>query len=245
MHLPRFLAFSLLIALLSGCATTGKVGIRDEFASKRVAAVAIAPLHASSSFGNAPADWERVRAVYSEEVALTLSELGFQTVGVAELEEGLAERESLEAFRDVLAFRRDISHYFEPDLYQTEPREVVLLRALASEGDMPTDVLFVGEIVYQSEGVCREDAREHNKHAEVLPGTAEGPRPCVISHFQAKLVDVKTGKTMWHNRLLREVRLDDVSEARRSENIRATVRDTLTGEHGLSSFAPRRSASVR
>ena len=161
-----------------------------------------------------------------------------------ELHARLEARGALDQFEDISTFRNGLSEYFEPKPQRREPREVLVLRALHAEGALPAGTLFVGEIVYQSSGVCTSDPREHNELAEVVvSGKPAGGKlaasACVVSHFEAKLVDGKSGQTMWQNRFLRELRLTVVTPQAVAENIAATVHTVILGESGLGPFAPR------
>ena len=219
------------------------MGVRKDFQNRTVESVAVAPIYASSSFGVATETWARIVAQYESEVVAELQEAGFRVIAPEELRATLEANGGWEAFSEVVDFRHGIDVYFEPELHDRTPREVTLMSQLSAAGKFPAATLLVTEIVYQSSGQCAADARDHTERAEVWAGErpARGslePSPCVVSHFQAKLVDARTGHTMWHNRRLRELRVPKVSLASRLENVSATVEDTVGGEHGLGPFAP-------
>lgn len=242
-----FATFLFTCILASGCATGSSVGVRAEFQERRVATIVVAPVHASSRFGNPSDEWSTILERYETEVVTELQSMGFRVIEPVELREQLVAARAWSDFEDVVAFRRDLSGYFEPDRYQREPREVLLLRSLAASDTLPSNAILFTEVVYESDGMCRADARDHNEHAEVwvrdsIAANRIDESPCVVSHFQAKLVDAATGKTMWHNRLLREVRVEEISIDARLENIDAAVAGTLGGAYGVVVFAPRPSA---
>lgn len=239
----------MLTLLFGACATAPRVGVREDFAQVTVTSVAAAPLFATSQFGLDGARFASVRETYERAVAQDLRSLGFEVVTPDELHAQLEARGALDQLEDISTFRNGLSGYFEPRPGEREPREVLVLRALHADGALPASTLFVGEIAYQSAGVCTSDPREHNQLAQVFVGgkPARGDlaaSPCVVSHFQAKLVDGETGRTMWQNRFLRELRVAEVTPDVLAENIAATVHTVILGEFGLGPFAPRRGAAV-
>jgi hypothetical protein len=227
-----------VVALLfGGCAATPSVGVRRDYHQHTLRRVAVAPLTASSHFGLEDSEWHTIRATYERQVLTELSSFGFHVVPAGELERRLRASGHWQTFTEVLVPRGGLEARFEPQLQTDETSlEVDALRALAADSALEADALLMTEIVYQSDGFCDQDPREHSPHAVVV-GDIDKSSPCVVSHFQAKLVDPTTGRTMWHNRQLLERRVDQLDDRTKVQNIREVVAATISGPHGLGPLA--------
>jgi hypothetical protein len=223
----------LLGFVVSGCATAPSVGVRRAYHQHTLRRVAVAPITSASRFGLTESEWQTVRATYERQILEELNSFGFRVVSPARLEHRLRSLGAWQDFTELLLPEGEIETRFEPTLYGEEPPlEVIALRKLAANSAIEADALLVTEIVYQSDGRCSRDPREFSRHAVVV-GPLDGDSPCIVSHFEAKLVDPVTGETMWHNRQLRERRVDAIDASERETNIRETVSETISGPHGL------------
>lgn len=225
-----------------GCATAPRVGVRSGFENRTVNTVAVAPVWGSSQFGLSDDEWRALTLQVENSVTSQLESLGFTVLGSSGLRDQMERRNAWERFEDVISYRDGIETHFEPTRHTDQPLEVVALADLRRAGAIDSDGLLLLEIVYQSTGTCTEDARDHNQFAVIVTERGSrkdpAPGPCVVTHFQAKLVDTSTGKTMWHNRRLREYRAATIAADELRENIDATVTETIAGEHGIAPFAP-------
>lgn len=237
MTFPRAVCLVVVALAITGCATTPSVGVRQDYARHTLRSVAVTPATSQSRFGMRESEWQTIRATYERQTLEELSRLGLRVVSPDQLERDLRARGAWQTFTEVLVPRGEIESRFEPTLWDEEPPlEVVALRKLHADSALPAEAVLVTEIVYQSEGTCDEDPREYSRHAVVV-GDPEVASPCIVSHFEAKLVDPATGSTMWHNRQLRERRVPEVDRQARITNIRETVTATIAGPHGLGPLA--------
>ncbi|RDV39666.1 hypothetical protein DV096_03625 [Bradymonadaceae bacterium TMQ3] len=236
-HLGLIAACLLLCTLPAGCASTPDVGVRDDYRSARVRSVAVVPFYASGTFGMPTAHFEPLRMAYQAQAMAWLEDMGFEVIAPDALENHLRERELWEIFDEGVALHGSLHRYFEPVDDQTEPRvEVLTLRTINEQDALPADTLLVGQIVYHSRGICRQSPSSFTRYARTsstADAPTEFPRPCVISHFQAKLIDTRTGHTMWFNRMYREFYSRQLNEDITQRNIARTIADTLGDGSGL------------
>lgn len=203
------LALLIMSALAAGaCRTGAPVGVRPEYRQARVQRVVISPFYQRALFGASPQQAQATRALYEEQAALWLESQGFQVVRARELEHELGERGVWQDYQDGFWLREALTLYFEPGVTELLGAESATLKRLHAQGALPEGALLYGEVVYQSEGVCHVSAREESRYVsvEVMASVEEVPmpHPCVVSHFQAKLVWPETGQTMWFNKHLVE-----------------------------------------
>ena len=231
------IAFAWFAIATSGCATTRSVGVRKAFSQHNLRSIAVVPVTSSSRFGMDEFQWQTIRSTYERQILEELRRLGFEVASPQQLEARLRRSGNWQTFTEILVAKGDVARRFEPEFYgENVPLEVLALGRLARASALESDALLISEIVYQSDGVCDRDPRAYSPHA-VLIGDPDVTSPCVVSHFEAKLIDPDTGRTMWHNRQLRELRVDEVTPEVRLENIRQTVAGTLSGAHGLGPLA--------
>lgn len=208
----------LLAALcaLAGCRTATPVGVRPEFRQANVQSVVIVPFYQLSSFGAADEERELIKEAYHTRTQRWLTANGFEVTSPQEFQQILTERGAWQTYQDGVILRDSLEVYFEPadaDAVNAAA-EVITLQELAEAGALPKGRLLYGEIVYQSDATCRTSVspRDRFSSMEVHP-EAKGmlpPRPCVLAHFQAKLVDPTSGRTMWYNRHLLEYQVSEV-----------------------------------
>ncbi len=239
----HLLIVATLLVTLPACASAPRIGVRAGFETHRVHQIAIAPIWSDSRFGVPADEWRQVEAIAIRNITAELNALGFVTLDPAALRDVLERSRAWEKFGDILDFGTGLEKRFEPSVYAPATGEVLALRELAAENVLGVGSILFTEIVYHSRGTCTTDARDHSRFAVVVSrdGAANqgrGPTACVVTHIQAKLVDVKTAQTMWHNRVLREFRAAEVSLHDDLDNVRHTAHDVVAGAHGLAPFAP-------
>jgi hypothetical protein len=235
------LGLCALAVASSGCAAAPEtVGVRPGFERARVRTVAIVPFYSTSRFSLDEQTHARTLAAYQSASRRWLAARGFEVVRATELGDALREREAYRDFRDGIDLRLPLGRHFEPPPEGKSPTaDVATVRELGRAGAIPADTLLVGEVVYQTRTECRGRADDVVPYARIVvrEGAPDPPRPCVVSHFRAKLVDVPSGLTMWFGRMMRElhvaesVETDDVMR-----NIEEVVAATFEGDDGLARF---------
>lgn len=236
------LVLFVVAALFSACASAPQTGVRPDFEKQRIGTVAIAPFYARGAFGIPQEELARLHEQYQASAAQILTEQGFDVVTADELRVHLEKQRLWEQFEDGIYLRQSLVGYFEPPEDHRSPSiEVETLQAIAEQGGFPAESILFGEVVYHSAGVCRQDASQFTPYAEttVMPSApATLPRPCVVSHFQAKLVDVRTGRTMWFNRSFLESHSAHLGPDLVQQTILSAVRGTLAEDGGIAPLAP-------
>jgi len=233
-RLGAILVLSALVG--TACAAGPQVGVRSEFRAASIEDASVSPFFARSTFSLSGDALDR-RLRWAERAAAEwLAARGVDAVSAAETERQLRSAGRMAAFEEGGAFRVDLSASFDAARLEARRRvQTSTLRELADAGLTRRFVLF-GELLYQTSGECRGRAGDHTTRANVVVAERAPdapPRPCVVTHFQARLVEVSSGSTVWYNRRLRErhVRSVDTSTVRR--NVVSTVRRTLGGDGGL------------
>ena len=228
--------------LLFSCASTPDVGIRSDFEEHRITTIAIAPFYTTGSFGLDAEQRDEIAAAYEAIAAEALRQQGFEVMDSQALRHHLLETDQWSEFTDGIHLRQAITAYFEPSASPGHSSiEVLTLVDLARSDAFPVETILFGEIVYHSEGTCREIADDHIPYARlsIHPAAPDRlPRPCVSSHFQAKLVDVHTGQTMWFNRMFVETHTHQLDSEIIRETIAQTVQSTVAAEAGIAPLAP-------
>ncbi len=238
----RITILTLLAALLVCCASGPQTGVRAEFERQQVDKVAIVPFYSSSSFGIDAERFDTINAHYERAAEHALAEQGFQVVDSRTLRHTMTEYGFWDDFTDGVRLRQSITEYFEPpgpgDSRSIEMRTI---RELAAQAAFPAPALLFGEIVYHSHGTCRTEADDFASHARVeftSSAPDELPRPCVSSHFQAKLVDISSGETMWFNRVFLETHTDESDNTVVEDTIAAAVETAIRDDDGPAALAP-------
>lgn len=232
----------MFLFTLGACATAPQVGVRAPYQGASVATIAIVPFYALSSFSFEDEEFDEVLRSYEEATIRWLNRRGFEVIDSRVFQHHLTELGVWQEFQDGVLLRETLTSYFEPALNDAARSvEVHTLRRFAEQGWLPAPTLFFGELVYHTTGECRVDPRRFTSYAQTqitreAPG--EFPRPCVTSHFQAKLVNGTSGHTMWYNRMLLETHSDRVDAQLIQSTIAATVQQTLGSHRGLDSLVP-------
>lgn len=233
-------ALALTGMLVVGCASGPDTGVRAEFEDRRPARVAVVPFYSTGSFGLSADERQLLFARYEQAAEQKLRDLGFDPVNPDALRGFVVDQGYWDDFGDGIPLRQSLTEYFETEPSGRDSIEIRTLRQLAAQGAIPADTLLFAQVVYHSEGICRTKATDHVSHAElaVTPDAPSGlPRPCVTSHFHAKLVDTTTGDTMWYNRSFLETHTDEVDDDTVQQTIVQTVRAALGGDDGAAPLA--------
>ena len=241
-HIASMTALAVLALLLYSCASGPDTGVRNAFEEGQVGSVAIAPFYSSSSFGMDAEDYGDITQQYERSVHDALEVQGFRVVDSDGLRDHLTGLEQWERFEDGIRLSQALTNYFEPaPTGERHPIEVRTLRELSSQGAIPVDSILFGEIVYHSQGMCRTNADNYTSYAELQitsAAPAHLPRPCISSHFQAKLVDARTGETMWFNRTFVETHTGHLDPETVRDTIARTVEQTIHADGGIEPLAP-------
>lgn len=239
--------FAILFAvlLLPACASTPDTGVRKNFEQARIHSVAIVPFYSRASFGMDRQQLNEVRETYEAVATATLREQGFEVIDPRAFRQHMVELGLWDQFTDGIYLRRSLTTYFEPSSSETSV-EILTLAALASDDAFPVEALLFGELIYHTQGSCQGSPDRFTPYARlsVTSGAPDSyPRPCVSSHFQAKLVDAQSGHTMWFNRMFHETHSRHIDDDITRRNITQAVRATIAEKAGLESLAPHRSVA--
>jgi hypothetical protein len=241
----RSLWIAMMLALsvvVSACATAPQVGVRASYQGASVATIALVPFYALASFGLEDDALKELMRSYEEAATRWLSRRGFEVIDSRSFEHHLTELGVWHEFREGVLLREALTAYFEPtERGLATSIEVATLKRFAEQGLLPAPSLFFGELIYHSDGLCQNDPRRFTSYAQTqvtreAPG--DYPRPCVTSHFQAKLVDASSGHTMWYNRMLLETHSDRVDSQLIESTIAAAVQQTLASPRGIDRLLP-------
>lgn len=237
-HLRQATLIALALGLLACSATPDKkLGLRPGYEQLAVKRVAIVPFYSTGTFGLEDDKLKATISAYERACAEWLINQGFQVLKPEEFRAHLERRSVWKEFQDGVELSLPLWRYFEPGADPTnQTTEVVTLRKLAQAKALPTKTVLVGEIVYQTETTCTQSADGSNTHASVVVSPSapdDYPRPCIVSHFQAKLVDTDRGDTIWYSRKLREYHDAKLDDGKRQANISEVVALTLGGPYGL------------
>lgn len=214
------------------------MGVRAEYRQSTVTRATVLPFFTLSTFGHDNDDLD-ARLRWAERAALDwLEKHGIRAEPPEQTRQKLAAASTWNHFTDGGIFVRNLAESFESSpRRQRRETQTDLLRKLRTDGHLDHRFVLFGEIVYQTSGTCHTRADEHASRAEVVlaPGAPDSPpRPCVVSHFRARLVDADTGATVWYNRRMRELYPPNVDESSIRRNIRTVIFQTLGGDGGLS-----------
>ena len=199
----------------------------------------------STSFGLSDDLQRELERELSNALLANLEQLGFEPIAPDALRNRLEKRRLWVDFDRMVGDREPLKARFESRVHDEPDADDELLRQLASADAFGADVVLFTELVYHSRARCDVDPRDHSKFAEVVDGDGQALEPpltsgaCVVTHIESKLVDAQRARTVWHNRLLRELRSDDLTRSDDLDNVEAAVRDVIAGPHGLGPFAPK------
>lgn len=235
--LLSFIAMIIAGALLSACATGQKTGVRKDFEQRQIRTLAVASFYSDGRFGLDEQDLKELRELYEAAATAALREQGFEVVDPRAFHQYMVELQAWELFKDGVRLRRPLTNYFElGDAKRPIPIEILTLRQISAATPIPVEAILFGELIYHSQGTCRVQTELATPYARVrtMAGAPNSlPRPCVTSHFQAKLVDVQTGQTMWFNRMLVETHARQIDRHLTKDNIIQVITATLTEDSGL------------
>ena len=249
-HGLRSLALGLLLVALltcgASCATAPQVGVRDAYSGTQVDKVAIAPLYSTSRFGLSSEAFASLIQMAETGAKEALQTYGYDVTDVEAFEAMLRDHDQMQAWRDGVLLRSELTNYFEPEDNNNPSTARTTLRKLYEAGALPSRYVLFGEIVYHTTTTCRVDPRDFHPLA-----TLEGPsntsltggQPCVVTHVRFKLVDARTADTMWYNEVLLESRTNDDVASVTQPNVYRAVDKTLGGSHGLPRTVPPVSAN--
>lgn len=235
---PALLLLALITSLAPACATAPEVGVRPAFAADKVQRVAVVPFFALGRFGLSSEQLDQLLRNGEAAAVQALRTGGFEVIEPADFRARLDAAGAGAVFDDGILLRTDLSGFFEPRAANNEPSlEVLTLTTLAHDGVLQVDALLFGEVVYHTQTECNDDPRNYHAHALVQPGPSPPPtddaQPCIVSHFQAKLIAVPTGEVMWFNRMLLQTYVDAPDPEQGWGNMARAVAHTLSGSHGL------------
>ena len=225
----------LFVLFFVGCGAAQKVGVRKTFKNRTVERVAVIDVYATGQFSLDDDAFAALRDTYVAATEATLSELGFSVVTTKEFESSFESPEARERFWGGIPTHNSLEPMFERNRGEvgTEAETVI-----AFSKQLPANALFIAEVVYFTQGVCDSKTTDYTTHVVIEPEGVRTPAPCVVSHYQAKLIDSATGSTMWHNRVMLEHR-GAVKPEELREVIFENVRRVLMSHDGLGNFRSR------
>lgn len=235
-------AFFGLIALVaslvvSACATGPQVGVRGSYKQKNIRATTVVPFFTRSRFSLAAETVDR-RLLWAQTAAVDwLDERGVRVTPPDRARGRLRDASLWRHFTGGGLLRRNLAKSFESaDRDQRTSSQTEIVRQIRAESGLESRFLLFGELLYHSAGTCQARADDHTERSDVVvaddaPDTR--PRPCIVTHFQARLVDADSGSTVWYNRRMREWHVADAGDAEERRNIEEVVREALGGGDGL------------
>lgn len=236
-HTPAvWFMLGLLLCLSVACATVPKIGVRGDYKKSRLATSALVPFFALSQFSLSKEALQE-RLDWAESTALQwLRERDVDVVPPRKTRQSLQAVSRWGPFDHNGIFRSDLSRSFENSDDEKNATQTERIQELWSKEYLPDRYILLGEILYHTTGTCETEADDYTKRANVVvapKAPKKLPRPCVVTHFQARLVDAKTGSTVWYNRRMRELHVPALNESWTRKNVRGVVIETLGGSDGL------------
>ena len=223
-----------VLGLCSACATSPDLGARSGYTGATVSRITVAPMYASSSLGAPETLLERRLELAELSAVEALGTFGYRVMGPDQLQASLDREHRWQDYLDGVLLRDDLEDHFEAEPRTGEPRlESTSITELADA--LPTRYVLFGQLVYHTTTTCRVDPVAYQPLAVVEPADATLPSPCAISHVAFKLVDARSGQTMWFNKVFLESRGDDGEELAR-HNLSRAVAEALVGARGLPHF---------
>ena len=233
----RLVALSIVMSLAVGCASTPEVGVRKSYRKSRVDAASVVPFFALSEFSLDRKRLDR-RLAWAETAAVEwLRNQRLSVTGPRQTRQALRAGGLWSTLGEDGVLRRDLARSFESSRQdQQEATQRELVRRLWSDRHVTSRFVLFGEILYQTAGECGTRADSYTRRAIVMvakDASESMPRPCIVTHFQARLVDASTGSTVWYNRRLRELHVSSIDDKQVRRNVEEVVRATLGGTGGL------------
>lgn len=227
--ITRFWLSALIFAM--GCATPSPTpGVRDAFKETRIRSVVVAPVYALDPMGLGEFEHEALARAVARAASTWLVEHKLAVTDQGGFEATLRAQGRWEDFRDAWYRGVPLSAAFESAPAQFRGVEVETTRRLSESLD--ADALLLIQILYQGDVICApEQVRQETPYAVV--SNAEGQ--CVVTHLEGKLIDSKTGLTVWHN--VAFVEADGTWDAAtRQEAIHAATRWLLGSSFGITTL---------
>lgn len=227
----------LLVGLgMVGCASTPQTGVRPEFQTHILTRVAVVPFYAQTNFSLTPEELDAVLRESEHAAVESLRGYGFEVIAPPDFRDHLERVDAAALFDEGIVLHAELGTYFEPAKSANGPAlEVATLAELNRDGALRVDALLFGEVVYYTETQCNADPNT-TQSREAPRGSAE-TTPCVVSHFQAKLVYVPTGETMWFNRAFLETYPPPETPDAGAQTLTQTVLRTFEGDDGLADLS--------
>ena len=215
---------------VSACSTAKPIGVRQNFQNVGVKKIAVMSVFSTGKFSIQTDEFEKLRGIYVRSLNEELSNLEFQIIDRKLIDAPLSDSEKL-ALDDGLGLPKSLDILFEADKGEYGAEGDVVRRFYGAK-TLPAHILFA-EIVYHTRTVCQESSKQSNAYAQISNNKIALPTDCILAHFQAKLIDSKTGQPMWSNHVFLEHRVSDQNGDPSSEVIKSVVQRTLTGENGI------------
>jgi len=203
----------LLSSMAFGCATVDpsmRLGIRNGYESVNAGRIAVLPF--SLGFSLEREDRAQVKALYEQAVVEHLLALSGEAVlSPDDVSERLKSMGVDQVYRDRLDLDGSLAELFEESDAYSQAYLLERGTFLREIGEtLNVDSVLMGEVLYMTEARCeakRDSA--YTQHVIVVGDLSDavGSVPCVVSHVHVKLLDVREGRVMWYNRVLREVRV--------------------------------------
>ncbi len=228
---------ALAVWMLAACATSPQVGVRQSYQESRLEATSVVPFFTRSTF-SLPEATLRTRLRWAESTVVQwLEQHGVEVVPPETTRRRLQAGSAWAPFAEEGRMRTDLGRAFEDARVDHRARsQAELVRRLRRDDRLESRYLLFGEFLYHTTGTCRTRADEYTDRAHVVlapEAPPSLPRPCITTHFQARLVDADSGETVWYNRQLRELHVPELDASWIRKNLRGVVHETLAGRDGL------------
>ncbi len=200
----------VLLLAISGCATSGsaeaELGLRDGYEAVEVRRVGMLRIMAESRWGMTEQELQQMLGVYEDQSGEGLGKLGFEVVPHPDILQSLEGTPYHDRLGEALDIDRSLGELFEDASPAGNEERLETVMAIGTHAKV--QAVFLARVVYHTEATCNGTAEsEFTPHVILPDGTPrDATVPCAVSHFEAKLIDTRSGKTIWYNRALREVR---------------------------------------
>lgn len=224
-----------------GCATDTDLrpGLRPPVDHRvGVDRVAVAPFVTESDFG-LPSTELRRRLAWAERAAYRrLRAMGADAVPARRMRARLRRNDALAPFRTGGMLHDELNESFEgARAPEKTAAQFGKLSKLDRRDVLPSRYVLFGELVYHTETECRTRADRFTSWSSIVVRPAappRGARPCLVTHFRARLVDARAKRTLWFGRHLVEHHVGEFHSGDRRMNVESAVDRTLNDPRGLS-----------
>lgn len=193
--------FPIIFGFLTACAHTAPPGIREPYLQTSVSSIAIAPVFSIDTFGLTPSERAVIHRALEDLTAQWLERAQVTPTTSTELVTRLEATGHWPSVSDAWLRNAPLTSMFEDNQSAFRGAEIEATRHYADQIGTQT-VLFI-EVLYQSDVQCARDLlHPFTPYAASL--AEEQDTECVITHLEGKLVETRTGQTIWHNRALVE-----------------------------------------